>query len=194
MPIGPGAAALIGAGLGLVQNVWTARRADSAHQREVRDLTRAGLNPVLSTRTGGAEVGNMQDVSQSGAQAARTAAELKVLEATADREAANALLARTQAWELTSFAPGRGALVQIQGAVQSMELEQRRQLLPLLVKRAQEEIELTMSSARASKARAALDEAARTGALNEEQFQKMVGEMGPWTRFFLEVLRGVRGR
>jgi len=186
---------LVGAGVTALQNLWSSRRADTAHQREVKDLRAAGLNPVLSARGGqGAEIGQQESIAGSAMAAARNAAELELLKASADRESANAMLARTQAWELTSFAPGRGALVQMQGAVQSMELEQRRQMLPLLVQRAKEEIGLTSSSARAAQARAALDEAARTGALNEEEFQRMIGEMGPWTRFFLEVLRGVRGR
>lgn len=191
---GPLYASLIGAGLGLIQNIWTARRADTAHQREVKDLERAGLNPILSTQGRGADVGQMESVAGSAAAAARTRGELELLRATADREAANALLARTQAHEISSFAPGRAALVQMQTRVAAMDEKQRREMLPALLARAQEEVGLTMAGARAARARAALDELAREGAMNEQEFQRMVGELGPWTRFFLEVLRGVRGR
>jgi len=184
--------AVIGAGLGLVQNIWSARRADSAHQREVRDLQRAGLNPILSARGSGAEVGPMESMASSGAQAARTAAEIELIKSQTDLQHAQATHARAQAWELMSFAPGRGAETQMRTALLAADEATRRQQLPLLLERAREEIAMIQSSSRAARARAMLDEAALEGALNQEEWERLIGEMGPATRFFLEILRSLR--
>lgn len=188
---------ILSAGGTLLSSIWSARRADSAHQREVADLRRAGLNPILSAGGGrGAEIGQPPDVAggiNSGLALQRAKAEIRLLDAQSSQAEAAGMLNRTQAADISNTAAsGRLELLGLQRDLASADLEQRRKILDHVVARAKEEVALTQSSSRAAAARAALDEAAERGALNEEEFQRMVGELGPWTRFLLEVLRGIR--
>lgn len=51
-------------------NAWTEMMTNSSHQREVKDLIAAGLNPVLSARYGGADIGSVANVEPISAVAA----------------------------------------------------------------------------------------------------------------------------
>lgn len=95
---GPGGAILGSIGGSIVEGLfgsneaeenrkWQEYMANTAHQREVRDLRKAGLNPILSA-TGGAgaptpsgNVAPTPNFSASGRDAARTIMEMRALEA-----------------------------------------------------------------------------------------------------------------
>lgn len=186
------AGALITAGSGIITNAWMARRADTAHQREVRDLSRAGLNPTLSAMGGrGAEVGNISEPVGGAVGTAlairRLRAETALLEAQSVRERDSAALLRTQAADVQQgWNAGKWRRMSAEAGQAEVALEFAR-------RRAEAEIESMVSSARAAKAVAVLNEAAKTGAINEKNFEQMIGRAGPATKFFLNVLRSVKG-
>lgn len=210
--------ALIGGGVSLLENVLNSaqaaknrafqeRMSSTAHQREVADLHAAGLNPLLSGRLGGASTpsGDRADINLSGGvsaalQVATMKAQMRLLDAQATRENASANWIDAQRGDLISqAASGKYAILraaadrgEAEASLATLNLEQRRQLLPIAIDQAKAELAQTLSSARAAQARALLDELGATGAFNEQQFENMVGRAGPATRFLIEILRGIR--
>lgn len=204
-------AALIGAGSAVIGGIWSAlearsnrrfqeRMSSTAHTREVADLRRAGLNPMMSMRGGGASTpGGAQGEAPDLARGASTAVQVKMaqkqmelLDAQVDLTTAQAAKTNVEAEDIWVSRTGRLDLTQAQGMVARADAEQRKELLPLLLAKAREEIQLTSSSAEAAKARALLDELAAKGAENIAAFEQRIGEAGPWTRLLFELLRTIR--
>ena len=106
---------VLGAGLSAVGDVLglSAGKAlsGSAHQREVRDLRRAGLNPILSAGGSGAQLPQVPDFGRRGGEAASSAMAAKRLQGELD-------LMQAQAQKATQeglLAGKRQAFVELQG-------------------------------------------------------------------------------
>jgi len=187
-------AAVIGGGVSLAQNIFGAHRQDNAHQREVQDLVRAGINPLHSAGGQGASSQPLDDVARGATSAmavARARAELRLLDAQTNREDATAVLARNQAADISSSAAGRYDLTATQAQLARMNISQIRATLPQLKQRVLEEIRLTRSSADVQQAEAAIRRAELEGAKNREDFERRLGELGPWAKLFFEGLRAL---
>lgn len=208
-------AAAIPAIAGLVGGVWAnaanareARRnrrfqermSSSAHQREVADLRQAGVNPMLRAMGGAStpsgDRAEMRDpIGGPVSSAVMMKAQVGLIHAQTEREKAAAMLTQQQRFDLEGNpSGGMGRPARTMQDLRELDLEQRRALLPTVLERARQEIQQMVSSARASEARAILDEAAKASAENFEAFAKRLGEFGPAVQFALELLRALRGR
>lgn len=177
------------------------RMSSTSHEREVRDLIAAGLNPILSANHGASTPGGAQArVEDAGAGAARgiatalaikqAQAQIELTRAQADREGSSAVLARTQAYDLqTQGASGRYDIISLERDLKNLDLEQKRDLLPTVLARAKEELRLTSGTADRARLEAELDRLSIEGAKNLEAFQKKMGPAGPWVELFMRMLR-----
>lgn len=187
--ISPRTALVASIGTNVGSALWARHLSNTAHRREVVDLKKAGINPIL-TATGGrgasSDFGGFENPASS-ALAARQA------QANIELTRAQAHLVRTQAGDISSSFAARTGALEAQAELSRMNADQLRRILPEALNRARAEIESSLGSARAARARAVLDEAARTGALNEQQLQEILKTAGPMTKFLLMVLRELRG-
>lgn len=212
--------ALLGAtALGVIGNVHSAKKAqkfsekmsNTAHQREVADLEAAGLNPMLSAHGSGASSpqGVKADIAEGAEKGISTAlmvkqarAQTELLEAQGAKvrqetaqSGASTQLTHQQTMDLImQGGAGKYELIREQVVGQQISNERQQQLTPLILQKAQAEIGATLQGTARAKALTALDELARTGAMNEEQFEDTLGNAGRWTRLMFELMREIRGR
>lgn len=195
---------VLGAAGTIAQNLWTASRADSAHQREVRDLQAAGINPLMSARGSGLDVGPMVNPSE-GIQSAlgiqRQKAEIDLLRAQAHAAASSGEHSRAQAAEIATFSPGRGLLVAAQTAVAERNESQMRELFPAMLEKAQAEIAQLKTSSERGKAETLLLRAQEAGAMVDKQLAedwlklyRQLGESGPYLRALALIFGRLAGR
>lgn len=99
--ISAGAGAVLGAGITGLSSIYSAKKqrdfqermSDTAHQREMADLRKAGLNPILSGKYGGAssptgagfQIPNIGEALQTGAKTAESKQSLQNLKVTEDK-------------------------------------------------------------------------------------------------------------
>lgn len=208
----PAVAAAIGLAGGIWANAANAREArrnrnfqermsSTAHEREVADLRRAGINPMMRQMSGAstpsgdrAEMRDPTDGGRGVSSAVALKAQVRLLEAQTDREKASAMLLQQQRFDLVGE-PGGGAGRRAISLADLADLDvtRAREMLPDVLEKAKAEVAMTASSAQAAKARAVLDEMAASGAANLAAFEDRIGEKGPWVRALFEVIRVLRG-
>jgi len=203
-----GALIAAGATIGgaLINNAFNAREArrnrefqermsSSAHQREVADLRKAGINPALRNMGGASTpAGDRAEFEDAIGKGVSAALQAKLIKAQTGLIEDQALVARTTAADIQqSWGAGKFEKIRSEADLAGLTTEQFRELMPIALERAKAEVEATLSSARAARASAMLDEAAREGALNREEWERVIGQFGPGMRFFMEVLQGLRG-
>lgn len=176
------------------------RETDTAHQRERRDLEKAGLNPLLTAQGRGAGSADASQVASgvergvSSALAVQMAkAQIDAIKAQAQQSTDSAFLARTQAFDLQTQAnSGRYDLIGAQRDLANLSVQEKRAMLPILIARAKAEVEETLAGAERARVLASLDKLRVAGFKNIEALEKDLGEAGPAGRFILEILRSLR--
>lgn len=195
---------LLGTALGTAGTIFSARQANrfaermssTAHQREVEDLRKAGLNPMLSANRGASSPPpTAADVVGGIQRGVSTALQAKQVEAGIELTREQARLARVQAADIeNTAASGRLRGLSLAAELQQMTLDQQKELFPKALAKAQEEVRLTASSANRMQLLADLAKMEKEGtAKNIAEFEKRIGEMGPGVRFFIELVKLVRG-
>jgi len=200
---------LIGAGTAFLANRQNVREAeksrqfqkemsDSAHQREVADLRRAGLNPVLSAHGSGASSpsgaqARVEDIGEGASRGIASALAIRQAKAQIDLTNAQAAAANAAGQESNAragvitqeAAAGRYELIRQQVRSGQLDLAQKEKLLPLLLERAK-------SETASAKAISLLDQMAIAQGANLEKLEKQLASMGaagPWMRLLLEFFR-----
>lgn len=182
--------AVIGAGVDLAGMLFSRHMSNTAHQREVRDMRAAGLNPMWMGAGSGAP---MPQVPSFGADIQAGLNSGYTLEAERSERIARTRLSQMTADQIQALTPYKMALLQGQIKVADMSAKAKELMLPVMIDELRARIMATTNSARNSAALAELNEAALTGQLNIQEMEKKLGESSPEIRFIVEVLRGLTG-
>lgn len=185
-PVAAGVGSLLG---GVLTNAANAREAErnrrfqermssTAHQREVADLRKAGINPMMRSLGGASQPAGdraeFQDPVSKGVSSAIAARQVRLADAQIENVNADTALKNQQRqithseWEFW-----------------------RPEQWNLALDRARAEIQTLLSSARSANAIAYLNELARTGAGNMADFERRFGFMSPTLRMIFEGIRSV---
>lgn len=201
-------ALIFGAGTALFTNIWNSaeaaknrrfqeRMSSSAHTREVADLQRAGINPMMSRMGSGASSPGgdravMEDVGKGAASAAQVSLMRKqgaLLDAQTQGENA-----RTQGQQISNQTAWSGQAFQLdklkhESQVAGLSVKEREAALPFVVRELEARIDQMSSASEANRARAVLDQLRKEGFENDAEFERRLGEVSPAIRSALQILR-----
>jgi len=191
----PAVGAIAGVAGSVLQNVWSARRADTAHQREVKDLLAAGLNPALSATGGrGSEVGPMQNPMEGVSSALgvqRQKAEIQLIRAQTKATLSQSAESMTRVGQITTKTPVEVDQIIANTGLANANREQLEKLRDATLERIKAEVTSLVASAKRTDALAALDKLDITRAENIAKFEARMGEMTPALRMSFEFLRAI---
>lgn len=180
------------------------RMSSTAHQREVRDLRAAGINPMIRSLGGASTPGGaMPSLESPGEGAVGSALQARIMEAQLREISARTRLTEENATTVEVMRDPQLAVLHqtlsklqtetdLTDAQRAEAIQRVQNFVPLMLDRAKAEVTSLLSSARAAQARALLDELAKAGAVNESQFNEAIGTGGPLVRFFVEMVRLIR--
>lgn len=178
------------------------RMSSTAHVREVADLRSAGLNPILSSRLGGSSTPSGSSSSMPDLGPSVTSAMQLRLAMSKQKAEIDEIKSRTILNEQTAGNMGRDVLAGryerisaeadtaiAQRDLAQMNVSQRREMFQLELQKVKQEIAASVVSAKRTEVLTMLDRLATTGAINEAEFEKRIGEMSPATRWLIGVAR-----
>lgn len=202
-----GAAAFLPALIGTAADLgmfFVARHdANTAHQREVADLTKAGINPLYTAQTRGAPVVSPPPIGQDIQSGLNTALAIRAQASEIAQRKAAALASTASAASSTAGARLQNIQADVasslanyqvqkaQGDAQAAQLQADKLavMLPFVAVQARAEILQQSAGARQANALAVLNELATTGAVNRQHFDKSISTFGPWSEFLFEFLQ-----
>jgi len=182
---------LIAGGLSLGQQIWQNKREDSAHQREMKDLEAAGLNPALAAAGQGAQTGKV-DVVGSALQLQRAKAEIDLIKAQTMQQSASAFETTERGKEIATFAPGRGDETQARIALMRGNLDEIRERIPQIKELALAEIRGKVTSAQLTEIETLLRGTQLENARNLEALAERMGIMGPALQLLIQMSNALR--
>lgn len=173
------------------------RMSSTSHQRAVRDMVKAGINPMLAAGAGASTpsgaTAQVPDFGEAGAKAIGTALAVKQAEANIDLTRSQAAYVRAQQHDLqTQAASGRYELIRSQADIAALDARQRTALFDTVIAQARAQVKATTSAGELSRANAALAELDRARAMNAAELEKWLKGGSPGVRLFLDVIRSLR--
>lgn len=199
---------LIGAGGAVVGGIFSAREAaknrqfqermsSTAHQREMVDLRRAGMNPILTARSGGAsspsgsvaQTPDFAGVVHSALAVRRANLENELLKAQVDKTNMDTKVGSQSLDERIGGQQSRIDILSSERQLAAMNVEQRREMFQQEIAKVKQEIGNMVTSAKGIAARTMLDELAREGAFNEAEFERRIGQLTPALRRLVDLMR-----
>jgi len=180
----------------VLQYKLSSKGANTAHQREVQDLQKAGLNPVLSVMGGrGAAAPDVPDFGESVSKSAANALALSQMRANLEFTRANSakVAAETTALGIDNATRAGSQESEIQlsrmrARLAELDVQTRERLFDTAIAKAKAELVQTQASAASLKARAELDRLAAVGAGNIAKLEKRLGESSPAMLLVLKYL------
>lgn len=177
------------------------RMSSTAHEREVRDLRRAGMNPILTTRSGGASTpsGNVAQTPEFGGAAAqsinsalalrRAKLENELLASQVDKTVMETKVSGQSLDERIGGQQSRLDILSSERQLAAMSVDQRREMFQQEIAKVKQEISNMVTSAKGVEARTVLDQLAREGAFNEAEFERRIGQLTPALRRLVDLMR-----
>lgn len=198
--------AIIGAATDIGMYAWQRHDAGEAHQREVEDLAKAGINPLMTAQTRGTPVVPAPNIGQDIQSGIASGLAIRAQASEIQRAKAQAAAASAAALSSTASARLTGIQADVQSALANYQVEQARGnaqradleaqrlslLLPFVAVQARQEILSSAAGARNANALAVLNELAKNGRVNQSNLDKTIGTYGPFSQLMLEMLeRGI---